>query len=143
MQGIAAGSSVFLRGGLAGERTQGVKSGGGFMSALRRAEAMVGGGAGVGADGEVGGAARARLAAEEFVSISLVQPILAQMRSQNSAAAPFGPGEAERAFGPLWDAEIAARITRAGKFGVVDAVARKLLERMKPMPGQETDADGA
>lgn len=106
---------------------------GGFGAALRRARSAAAGGT----------PEAARSAAEEFVAMTLVQPILAQMRAQNSAAAPFGPGEAERAFAPLWDAEIAARITKAENFGVVDAVARKLLERALPLPAQETLAHGA
>lgn len=68
----------------------------------------------------------ARTAAEEFVATSLVQPILAQLREQNEAAAPFAPGPAEKMFGPLWDAEIALRIAKAQRFGLVDAVARNL-----------------
>lgn len=117
------------RGGVAGL----LSATGGFGAALRRARSA----------GAAGTPEAARSAAEEFVAMTLVQPILAQMRAQNSAAAPVGPGEAERAFAPLWDAEIAARITKAENFGVVDAVARKLLERSMPLPAQETLAHGA
>jgi Rod binding domain-containing protein len=72
--------------------------------------------------------AQARKAAEEFVSISLVQPILAQLRKTNQAYGVFAPGEHEKQFGPLMDAEIAMRMTRASNFPLVDAVARNLQE---------------
>lgn len=81
--------------------------------------------------GEAGADAeqRARGAAEEFVSVALIQPILASLRETNGAAEPFAPGDAERRFGPLWDAEIAQRISKAEQFPLVDAVARRLLQK--------------
>lgn len=83
-----------------------------------------------------------RAAAEEFVAATLIQPILAQLRAQNSAAAPFQPGEAEKAFGPLLDGEMALQIARAQGFGVVDAVARNLLERSGAQGAAEDPAHG-
>jgi len=68
----------------------------------------------------------AREAAQELVAITFVQPILAQLRESNMAAEPFAPGDAERRFGPLWDAAIAQRIVQARGFGLVDAVARSV-----------------
>lgn len=68
----------------------------------------------------------ARDAAEELVAITFVQPILAQLRESNMAAEPFAPGDAERRFGPLWDAAIAQRVVQARGFGLVDAVARSV-----------------
>lgn len=81
---------------------------------------------------------QAREAAEEFVSVSLVQPILQELRSQNNAAAPFAPGDAERTFGALLDAEIARRIVRKADFPLVDEVARALLKHTPADP--RTDA---
>jgi Rod binding domain-containing protein len=75
------------------------------------------------------GAESARAAAEEMVSITLVQPILASLRENSDAPPPFAPGDAERRFGPLFDAEIARRITKASNFPLVDQVARQLLAR--------------
>lgn len=72
---------------------------------------------------------RARRAAESFVSLALIQPVLKQLRETNMAEAPFAPGEVEKQFGPLLDAEISRRITRASNFGLVDRVAELLLER--------------
>lgn len=71
---------------------------------------------------------RARHAAQEFVSIALVQPILSSLRESNQAAPPFAPGDVERKFGPLLDAEIARRIVTRTNFPIVDAVARRLLK---------------
>lgn len=67
-----------------------------------------------------------RRAAEEFVALSLVQPVLARLRADNQAWGPFAPGAHEKQFGPLIDAEIALRMTRASNFPLVDAVARQL-----------------
>jgi len=68
----------------------------------------------------------ARSAAEEFVSLSLIQPILAQMRKSEWAAEPFSPGLTEQRFGPLLDGVISRRVVKASNFGLVDAVARHL-----------------
>ncbi|TVQ31738.1 MAG: hypothetical protein EA376_08745 [Phycisphaeraceae bacterium] len=72
----------------------------------------------------------ARRAAEEFVSISMVQPILSSLRETEDAAAPFAPGDAERRFRPMLDAEIARRIVQREDYALVNEVARRMLERM-------------
>ncbi len=69
---------------------------------------------------------KARDAAEELVSISLVQPILKELRDTNRATGPFAPGAGEKAFGPLLDAAMAKQIVSAQGFNVVDAVAEKM-----------------
>lgn len=71
----------------------------------------------------------ARATAEDFVAQVLVQPLLKHLRSTNNAAAPFAPGDTEKAFRPLLDAEIASRMVRASNFPVVDSVARHLLRQ--------------
>mgnify|MGYP007037792050 CR=1 FL=1 len=68
----------------------------------------------------------AREAAEDFVSIALVLPVLKQMREMNQAAPPFAPSDGEKKFGALLDAELAARLVRSTKFGIVDAVAERM-----------------
>jgi Rod binding domain-containing protein len=68
----------------------------------------------------------ARDAAEQLVAISFIQPVLSSLRESNMAADPFGPGDAERRFGPMWDAAIAQRVVKARGFGLVDAVARSV-----------------
>jgi Rod binding domain-containing protein len=79
-----------------------------------------------GALGSVNAREHARDAAEEFVAIAFVEPVLSQIRESNHAAAPFGPSDAEKSFGPLLDAEIARRIVAKERYGLVDAVARQL-----------------
>lgn len=69
----------------------------------------------------------ARDAAEQFVSVTLVQPILAQLRSSNSAAPPFAPSRGERQFQAMMDAHIAQNVVRAAQFPLVDRLARQML----------------
>jgi Rod binding domain-containing protein len=70
--------------------------------------------------GASGASDEARAAAQELVASTLVQPILAQLRETNNAEAPFGPGQWEKTFGPMMDAEIATRIVRASNWGLID-----------------------
>jgi len=67
-----------------------------------------------------------REAAEEFIAMALVQPVLAQLRETNQAAGPFAPGDVEKRFGPMLDAEIAHRMVKSSGWGLVDAVASRL-----------------
>lgn len=75
----------------------------------------------------VSGEADARKAAEEFVAIAFVEPILKSLRESNQAAPPFAPTEAEKSFGPLLDAELSRRIVAKERYGLVESVARRLL----------------
>ncbi len=70
--------------------------------------------------------AQARAAAEEFVAISMVQPILAEARESTMAAGPFEPSSAERQFRAMQDATLAQRLTRAAHFPLVERLARDL-----------------
>jgi Rod binding domain-containing protein len=72
---------------------------------------------------------RARQAAEQFVAITFVQPVLKQLRETTSAAPPFAPSEGEKQFRALLDADLAQRIVHKARFGLVDRVARDLLNR--------------
>lgn len=69
----------------------------------------------------------ARAAAEEFVSITLVQPLLAGLRESNRAAPPFAPSLGERQFQSLLDAHVAQQVVRAAQFPLVDRLARQLM----------------
>lgn len=80
---------------------------------------------------------QAHKSAEEFVGMTLVQPILTSLREQSDAAPPFAPGPGEKAFGPLLDAELAKRITQAKDFELIDVVARNLLGRRGATGAQE------
>lgn len=75
---------------------------------------------------------KARAAAEEFVSMALVQPILKQMREANQAPPPFGPGQGEKNFGHIVDAQVARGIVQSSNFGVVGAIQQQLLARLSP-----------
>lgn len=74
-------------------------------------------------------ASKARTAAQEFVAMALIQPVLKQLRQSNQAAAPFAPGAHEKTFGAMLDSEIAKRIVQAKQFPLVDAVAESLTKR--------------
>lgn len=106
-----------------------------FADSLRRAGRKTGGAS----EWLSGGAKDARTAAEELVSISFIQPVLASVRQSSMAEAPFAPGIAEQRFGPLLDAEIARKVVKASNFDLVDAVARSLRDaRMEArVHGQE------
>ena len=69
---------------------------------------------------------RAQGAAEDFVSVVFVDPILKQAREMNHAAPPFAPSTGEKQFGALLDARIARQITKAAHFPIVDRLARDL-----------------
>ena len=84
---------------------------------------------------------QAREAAEKFVAISLVQPLLAQLRENSQAAPPFAPSNGEKQFRAMLDAHIAQEITHAARFPLVDGVARRLLrngDAQRAISGAET-----
>lgn len=68
----------------------------------------------------------ARRAAEDFVAMAFVEPLLAQLREGNNAAAPFAPGPAERQFGEIMDQVMSRQIVRASRFGLVDRLEADL-----------------
>ncbi len=74
--------------------------------------------------------AAARNAAEQLVAITLVQPVLAQLRETNTAAPPFGPTAAEKQFGSMMDARVAQDIVHGSRFPLVDRLANSMLERL-------------
>lgn len=73
----------------------------------------------------------ARQAAEDFVAMAFVQPVLKQLRETNHGAAPFAPGKGEQQFRALMDAEIARKVVRASDWPLVDRLAQRLLEQGK------------
>lgn len=75
---------------------------------------------------------RATEAAQEFVAMALVQPTLKSLREANNAAPPFAPGDAERRFGALLDAEQAKRIAGSSNFPLVDSVRDRMLGVYSP-----------
>lgn len=83
---------------------------------------------------------RAREAAEQLVGVALVQPVLKQMRENSWASAPFKPNQAERTFRGMMDAEFAQRMVKSQRWGLVDAVARRVL-RQQSNPTQTPAAE--
>ncbi len=79
---------------------------------------------------------RAREAAQDFVAIAFVAPVLKQLRDSNNAAPPFAPGAAEKQFGSLMDEQVARQVVRASHFPLVDRVARDLLRKGGARPPQ-------
>jgi Rod binding domain-containing protein len=73
-----------------------------------------------------------REAAEELVAMTLVQPILAQLRDSSMAAEPFAPTEGEKRFGAMYDAQVARQIVRGSRFPLVEELARQMRERLGP-----------
>lgn len=71
---------------------------------------------------------RSREAAEQFVSITFLQPVLKQLRSASMAQGPFAPSAAEKQFQSLYDAELAQRLTKASSWPLVDRIAADLLK---------------
>lgn len=79
---------------------------------------------------------RATAAAEQLVSVALVQPLLAQLRATNNAAPPFAPTGAEKQMRALQDADVARQITHAARFPLVDRLAQRMLNASRrPDPG--------
>lgn len=76
--------------------------------------------------GPLAAAPNPREIAETFVSVALVQPILAQARETTWAAEPFAPSQAEKQFGALLDAQVAREITSAARLPLVDRLARDM-----------------
>lgn len=76
----------------------------------------------------------ARQAAEDFVSIALIQPILKEFRANSNAAPPFAPGPAEKQFRGFMDAATSRQIVRAQGFPLVDRLANLLLKRGTSAP---------
>lgn len=66
-------------------------------------------------------------AAEQFVSITFLQPVLKQLRSSSLAAeGPFKPSAAEKQFQSLYDADLAQRLVKSSNWPLVDRIAEDL-----------------
>ena len=80
----------------------------------------------------------AREAAQQLVSVALVQPIFERLRSSSQASAPFGPGQAEKSFGPLLDAELSRRLTTRSNWPLVNEITKRLVAKLNQ--GEEVTA---
>jgi hypothetical protein len=76
--------------------------------------------------------ARARSAAEDFVSAAFVQPVLKALRSSDRTEAPWGAGPAEKQLRSLTDVMTATQLVRSSNWPLVDRLARDLLRVGKP-----------
>lgn len=87
--------------------------------------------------------AQARAAAQQFVAISLVQPLLSQLRASNAASGVFAPSQGEKQFQAMHDAQIAERIVKASNFGIVDKLTEQLMKRIRGRTDQPAVTSGS
>lgn len=71
--------------------------------------------------------------AQDAISITLVQPILAQLRATSQAWGPFAPSQAEKTFGQMADAITAKRIVRAANFPLVGSMAAAITRKAEQL----------
>lgn len=75
---------------------------------------------------------QARKAAEEFVGLTLILPLLKQMRDSATAPPPWGPSQAEKQMQAMADVHTAQAIARASNLPIVDRLSRDLMARASP-----------
>ena len=88
--------------------------------------------------GTAEGASKLKTIREEsrkLVAEAFITPLLAQMRAKNKAAAPFGPTDGEKRFGPIIDQAVADSMSRPDRFPMVMAVERSILQRIEQAEG--------
>ena len=79
----------------------------------------------------------ARQAAEDFVAMAFVEPLLSQLRESNNAAPPFAPGAAERQFGEIMDQVLSRQIVRASHFPLVQRLESDMTTRSEALQGAQ------
>jgi hypothetical protein len=80
--------------------------------------------------------ARAKQAAQDFVAVAFVQPILKNLRSSKLGGdlpPPLGPGPGEKQFRSLADTQVAKQLVKAGNWPLVNTLTR-LLRSPRPDP---------
>ena len=75
----------------------------------------------------------ARQAAQDFVALSLIEPIFKELRESNNAAPPFAPNAAEKQFQALLDRELAIKLSRTSNLPLVDKLTDQLAGEL-PLP---------
>lgn len=85
---------------------------------------------------------RARSGAEQLVAVSLVQPLLKQLRESSQAAPPFAPTSGEKQLRALQDAEVARQVVRAGRFPMVERLAQRMLMQADGAPSERAAGSG-
>lgn len=74
-------------------------------------------------------AADVRTAARSLTAQTLVLPILKELRASSTAWGPFAAGDAEKAFRPMLDLEIADRIAASPRLPVARMIEERLVAR--------------
>ncbi len=80
------------------------------------------------------GADEARRSAEEFVGLTLVLPLLKQMRESVDTPPPWGPSQAEKQMQAMADVHTATAIARGSNLPIVDRIARDLRAHQEHRP---------
>lgn len=73
-----------------------------------------------------GGGDETRDAAEQFVAKAFIEPALAIARESNRLPPPLGPGNAEKQFASLIDAQRAMDLVRSTRWPIVDRLVSDL-----------------
>lgn len=85
--------------------------------------------------GESGLQSEARDAAEAFVAKVFIEPILKQARESNKEPPPFGPGQGEKQFASLIDAQRSLDLVRSASWPIVDRLAADLTRNAESRSG--------
>jgi Rod binding domain-containing protein len=78
-----------------------------------------------------------RAAAENFVSIALVEPIFKKLRESNQSAGPFAPGQVEKSFRGMLDRTLSQKIVQSGHWGLVQKVEESISKRAGYQPAPQ------
>lgn len=84
--------------------------------------------------------AQSRQAAQDFVAVAFIQPILKQLRNSSIGGElppPLGPGPGEKQFRTLADTQVARQLARAGNWPLVDTLTKNL-QSGAGSPGSKT-----
>lgn len=76
----------------------------------------------------------ARDAAQQFVAMTFIQPLMKEIRESSNAAAPFAPTQGEKMFGAMLDEQIAHDIVRASDWALIDRIEADLLRTGQSVP---------
>ena len=80
-------------------------------------------------------AGKAKKVAEEFVAKVFIEPMLKQARESNKSAPPFGPGQGEKQFSSLIDAQRSLDLVRSASWPIVDRLAGDLTRAAEARKG--------
>jgi hypothetical protein len=88
---------------------------------------------------------QAKRIAEEFVAKVFIEPVLKEVREGNDTPPPFGPGQGEKQFAGLMDAQRSIEMVRSASWPIVDRLAadmtRSAMNRSAMNSGSEITAE--